>query len=433
MGSNSLINLTTVAYLMSSVLVVFATERIMGVFFEKRRTSFLIMAASYLLYFISTSLAFLLLNIPIVILTIYLSFLFLITLNYESTMIRRITATSCTYLFIIFVDFLIYFIFTDFPIQLFELTEQPDLFVYLIGSLLLFSAGILLRTFKNIRKNTITLPIFWVSALVIPVLSTVLIILIGMHLPQNAAIAVVFITFTINVFAFYLHDTISAAYEDKIKSMLHTQEKEYYFAQCQLMQESVDRVKSIRHDMKLHLAALKNYTADNKVAADYLNHLLGDIGESEVYSDTGNISFDSIINFKLKNAKKDNIKLDINIFIPPALDMEVADVATILGNLLENALDAVAKTEEKIIYLDIAFDKGSLFIKLDNSFDGKVKYAEGSIREERVIVTRKGGEDHGHGLKNIRKSVEKYNGHMDISHEDNVFSVGILLYVGPSG
>ena len=409
----------TAVYLMSSVLVVFATERIMGVFFEKRKTSFPVLAASYLLYFISTSLAFLWLNIPIVVLLIYLSLLFVITLNYESSMIRRITATTCTYLFIIFVDFFIYFIFADFPIQLFDSIGQPELFAYPIGALLLYSAGILLRRFKNIRKNIIVLPVFWISALFIPVLSIVMIIVTSMYLPQNAAIAVVFITFTINVFAFYFHDILVAAYEDKLKSMLHAQEKEYYFAQCQVMQESVDKVKSIRHDMKLHLAALKGYTADNKAAADYLSRLLGDIEESEVYSDTGNIAFDSIINYKLKNAKKDNIKLDIKIFIPPALNIEVADVVTILGNLLDNALNAAAEAEDKFIALDIAFDKGCLFIKVDNSFDGRFEHqAEQSPAGDR-----------GHGLKNIRKSVEKYNGFFDMSHEENIFSVGILLYV----
>jgi sensor histidine kinase regulating citrate/malate metabolism len=247
---------------------------------------------------------------------------------------------------------------------------------------------------------------------VIPALSTVLIILTSVHLPQNAAIAVMFITFIINLFTFYLHDSFIAVYEDKLRSMLHAQEKEYYFAQCQVMQESVDRIKSIRHDIKLHLAALKGYTVDNKAATNYLNQLLGDIEESEIYSDTGNIAFDSIINFKLKNVKG-NIKLDTKIFIPPKLNMEVVDVVTILGNLLDNVLNAVAKVEEKIIKMDIAFDKGCLFIKIDNTFNGEVNYSE----------------EHSHGLKNIRKSVEKYNGHMDITHEENIFSVGILLYV----
>ena len=48
---------------------------------------------------------------------------------------------------------------------------------------------------------------------------------------------------------------------------------------------------------------------------------------------------------------------------------------------------------------------------------------------ESNIVTRKNGKDHGLGLKNVRKSVEKYNGHIDISHNENAFSAGVLLYM----
>ena len=72
------------------------------------------------------------------------------------------------------------------------------------------------------------------------------------------------------------------------------------------------------------------------------------------------------------------------------------------------------------------FNHENLFIRVDNSFDGEVKYDD---KKEKTIVTRKDGDNHGYGLKNIQKSIEKYNGHLDISHEDNIFSVGILLYV----
>ena len=52
-----------------------------------------------------------------------------------------------------------------------------------------------------------------------------------------------------------------------------------------------------------------------------------------------------------------------------------------------------------------------------------------TVETMKNIVSRKNGKEHGYGLKNIHKSVEKYNGHMDISYEGNIFSVGILLYV----
>ena len=195
------------------------------------------------------------------------------------------------------------------------------------------------------------------------------------------------------------------------------------------MQESVKKVRSIRHDMNFHLATLKDFSINNKEATDYINSLLGDISDSEVYSSAGNIAFDSIINFKLKTAKDDNIKLDLSLFIPPVLNIEIADIVTILGNLLDNALDAVAKIEDKMIKLDIEFSKSCLFIMIENSFGGTIKYAKGKSKKEKCIATLKSEGEHGYGLDNIQKSVEKYNGYIDIAHCDNIFSVGIVLYV----
>ncbi|MCL2188805.1 MAG: GHKL domain-containing protein [Defluviitaleaceae bacterium] len=88
---------------------------------------------------------------------------------------------------------------------------------------------------------------------------------------------------------------------------------------------------------------------------------------------------------------------------------------------------AVAKVEEKRIKLDIEYSRESLFIQVENTFDGVVKYDNNT--DDKRISTRKDGDEHGHDLKNIRKSVEKYNGHIDLTHEENIFSVGALLYV----
>jgi len=52
----------------------------------------------------------------------------------------------------------------------------------------------------------------------------------------------------------------------------------------------------------------------------------------------------------------ENINLDLQLFVPPAFDMEETDLVTILGNLLDNALEVVEKTEEKIIRLEMEYD-----------------------------------------------------------------------------
>jgi len=77
--------------------------------------------------------------------------------------------------------------------------------------------------------------------------------------------------------------------------------------------------------------------------------------------------------------------------------------------------------------LDIELSKGTLFIKVTNSFDGEIKYAMGKNGDpSRIISQKKGG---GFGLKNIRGCVEKYDGVMKITHGDGVFSVVVMVYV----
>jgi len=422
---------TIVVYLISNFVVMLAIERIMGVFFEKRRTPFVVMALSYLLYFVLTSSAFLLWNTPIISSITNLTVLLVITLNYESSTKKRIISTVGTFVILSTTDVIVAFSTGFYQVDVFDTAGVDNIFTFIIWGATVYILALLLRRFKHIRKSAISSPKFWIFYLSILVTSIVVLHIGLMYLPQGLGIIFIIMILGINLFMYYIHDILSAAYKDKLKSALHTQEKEYYFTQCQLMQESVERVKTIRHDMKLHLTTAADYNASGKVneLADYLRGLLGDINTSEVYSDTGNIAFDSIINFKLKTAAENNIKVDIDVLVPPSLNIEVADVVTILGNLLDNALDAVAKVEDKIIKLNIEASKGNLFIEVDNTFDGEVKYAKGKDSIAEAISTRKSGDNHGYGLKNICKAAEKYNGHVDISHDDNVFSVKILLYV----
>jgi len=424
-------NLYIVGFIFSSVLILLAIQKMMSTLFEERRTSLWVATVSYLLYGFSTGITFLLFNIPIINITLGLITLFLITLNYKSTMKKRLVVLFGTYVVFGIADILVAFLLGFQNVSVLEYAGARETWGATAIGPVIYLLSLIFKRFKNIRKDTISLPIFWISTCLLPVLSYALLILAMGNLPQVVGVIFIIAILGINVLTFYLYDTLSAAYEDKIKSALHTQEKEYYFTQCQLMQESAEKVKSIRHDMKLHLATTRHYIANHKAdeAMEYLNNLVGDINDSEIYSGTGNIAFDSIINFKLKNAIDDDIKLDIDVRVPSALNIEASDVVIILGNLLDNALDAVANIEEKFIRLNVEFNQGTLFIRVDNSFDGEVQYADSQNGTEQVIATRKDGDNHGYGLKNIQKSIEKYDGNMDISHEGNLFSVGVLLYI----
>jgi signal transduction histidine kinase len=415
----------------------------MNVFYEKRKTHLLVMVFLYSLLPVLLIILEILHNNGISValfgsnyvtaLICYLPILFIITLNYESSIIKRMVAA--VYVFITF-EAILTFIGNLILFPIFSLFSPSNRIIYnvvaeITASIVLFFAAILLlKYFKFLKKKAFDFPAFWGLALII----AVSFMLGGL---QHASVISVraytilypFVLTGSTFLVFYLYNVLSKSHEEKLASAIHSQEKEYYFNQCRLMQESAEKINAMCHDMKKHFIALKEFSADNKTATDYLNSLIDDVKHKEVFSKTGNIAFDSVINYKLNAVLRDNIELDINTFIPPVLNVEAVDIVTILGNLLDNALDALSKVENKILSLNIQFDKSSLLIKIENSFDGIVEYKDKKEGEDKIIVTRKNNIKNGYGLKNIKNSIEKYNGYIEITHDNNIFSVGILLYV----
>lgn len=414
----------------------------MSIFFDKRRVSLPVAIFLYTLGCMLTSstiiFEYILGHEPVfyVMIRIFLvtTALFLVTLSYKST-IRKTVAVISFMMFLLFAvqQFawliseaayatllgveLYYAITADGELSAFIVTLSIQTVVAIITVLIFWVK------FKGIKKNLFNMPTFWILPLVMFVIVEATMILAALNLNQIATAVVNSVLVILCFVILYLHDTLSANFEEKLHSVRQEQEKEYYYTQCKLMQESAEQVKAMRHDIKSHMAALRDFAANGSME-DIKNYLDGLVdGTEEIYSKTGNIAFDSIINYKLRNA--DDIKLDLNIAVPPEVNIEVGDIVTVLGNILDNALEAAAKAHEKFIKLDIEYVKGGLFAKMDNSFNGEIKY---SAENDEQPVSLKSGAEHGYGLKNIRQTVEKYNGHMKISHTENVFSIGVFLY-----
>lgn len=359
---------------------------------------------------------------------------FIITFSYKSLLTKRFAVASCSFMLLTTTSSLsplpFYALYRFFSIDLLIFT---DILALILPNIVV----LLLRRIKHIRKDLVNLPRLWIPAIIVPgvyVSLEILRIFLAEGYPEVVVIIgglhSVLIMVGVISLILLLYNNLAKAHEDKLKHALQAQEKDYYFAQCQIMQESVERIKSIRHDMKLHLYTIKGYSAKIQAdeIADYASGLLSDIDESEMYCETGNIALDSIINMKLAKAKENNIKTEMRLLVPSDINVEVTDIVIILGNLLDNALDALAMVENKVLKLHIELSKGTLFIKIDNSFDGVVNHTSDNGTASR-ITTRKNGGSHGYGLKNVENSVNKYNGQLDISYDDNIFSVTIILYV----
>ena len=408
----------TWAYLLSTVFMILGHERFMGAFHEERQTSSFIWVGSYVLFYIATTTAFFLFNVPILSVSVNASMLFLITFNYKSSFKKRMAVVFTALTSGILVDsFVATFMVGLSHVDMFETVGFSSVTGIIIMNLTFYLLALCFVGLKNILNRRIeTLMLFKLATLMVPFASSIVTFMIIEQLTTLSFSLIL----GFNLFVFILLNSVASMHEEKVKAKLNAQEKEYYFSQSELMVETVEVVKSIRHDMKLHLATLKDYTERNPSdAVAYIEYLMEDINKSEVYSDTGNVALDSIINYKLKNAKQDDIEATLKIFAPSMIGIEAPDIVTILGNLLDNALEAVSKVEKKWISLHVAYQAGNLFIRAENTFDGIVK---------KDFATLKSGDGHGYGLKNVRKSVDKYDGVVDVSHENGTFAVEVLLY-----
>lgn len=425
--SNLLFN---IIYFVCNIVLTFIVFRFMEIFFTKiyRRK---IAIVGYLSYFTFTAIAYLLVNIPFLTLSVNILCLLLITFAYESTIKRRIAAVLITYVFLGLMDIIAAVInlgHTGF--QFVEKGSYQVAIAIVMQRLTGFFVAMLAQRLKNIKKYNPVSKVYWLSSFIIPTASIYLIFLIfqtaGISL-FNAVLSLIAL-FAINILSFYMHDALAAAYNHKLEKLLYKQEKEYYYNQCELMQSSTDNLRLFRHEIRNHLTALNGLweARDSDKVQAYFKTLIGEIESDVSCSNTGNIAFDSIINYKLRNALSDKIEVSTEIKIPQELEVNVADIVVILGNLLDNAINAVTqiKTGEKIIRLNISYSKGRLFIDIENSFNGVIVY-----EKDKIATTNPDKKSHGFGLDNVRGAVSRYNGDMKLSHSEGLFKVDVMLYL----
>ena len=214
-------SLFTAVYLVCNFVIVLAYERLMGVFFEKRRTSLPLWLGAYLLCYVLSAIAFLQLNLPTLSMSITILTLFVITLTYEARMIKRLIAVVGIAVCVFAVD-VIMFVAIVGPVSVFTVGLSFDLEIYsfIIQGFLTYSVAVLLRKFKNIKKSTITSPVLLIASIIMPIASIIAFFIIGAHMPQVPALIITAIIFTTNILFFLFQDNLSAAYADKLKSAL---------------------------------------------------------------------------------------------------------------------------------------------------------------------------------------------------------------------
>ena len=105
------------------------------------------------------------------------------------------------------------------------------------------------------------------------------------------------------------------------------------------------------------------------------------------------------------------------------MTIEDQDIALLLSNLLNNALEACQKcVDEKVIKVKLILEDDNIVLSVKNTYDGNVITSEGSY-----ITTKKNKKNHGIGIKNMIQVIEKYDGYYSISYDERYFSFSCVI------
>ena len=192
---------------------------------------------------------------------------------------------------------------------------------------------------------------------------------------------------------------------------------------CDEVQNIYSQMRGWRHDYHNHIQTMKAHRAlgQNAEIDDYLSKLDNDLTSVDTVFKTGNIMVDAILNSKISLARNKKIKVDAKAVVPKALPVSEIDLCIVIGNLLDNAMEASLKLDEKDriirVYIDIFNEY--LYISVTNAMSGKIDRDAGHISSK--------GANHGFGLVRIDKIAKKYGGHINRQNEEGVFATEAML------
>lgn len=414
-------------YLLADIFEIFIIYRYMDLFFGwKQHTKVTYFAFVY--YFLSTGILHLIIDAPIFNLIFSISAISFVTCTYRTRLWKKICVVLFLYCYMAVVELIVGNITGYAKTDMIGEGSYQNVAGLIIMKLLFFLGTLIFYNIKSMKLNSnLSIPI-WSASCLIPIISVIIAFTLffneEIHTIQ-LIIALVLLVIA-NILIFYLYDLLAQFYMKRVDAEVLNKERQYYFHQCELMNQMQENTASYRHDLKNHMMVLAGLAEESKITEiqDYIEKNIASLPTTKVYSKTGNIYLDSIINFKLSEAEQLGTKLQYRVEAASDQVIDPRDLTIILGNLLDNAITAVASVSNKTIHFLYRETKGRIIISISNSYDGTV-----IMKNQKIISRKKDTRIHGYGLKNIEKTVDKYNGTVKILHDDNMFTVKLLLYV----
>lgn len=327
---------------------------------------------------------------------------------------------SSTILFYIFSN-----IFDDFENLLYGSGEYTRYIYIFLDKLLIFTflnTILLFNRKKSKYESKINGILTYIFSL-ISVVGLCLLVSLSIH-PFSTNKRLLFLAFIfvfLNALLYFLLYKISDIYNkyyelNTLKEISKHEDKKYHEA-LQLWQAS----EKIRHDTKQHMIAISGFIRDGQLekCQSYINEYFDQITTLKKFSESGNSVIDYIIETKLSPLTETEII--VRGYIGDLSDFKDTDLASLIGNILDNAIEAVKKEDKKCIALHFGNYDNKRVIICKNSISFSV------LKNNAELKSTKDSVNHGYGHCIISDIVNKYNGELHYFEEKNMFGIQIVF------
>ena len=299
---------------------------------------------------------------------------------------------------------------------------------------LLFLSKLILTSFllpisNFVRKNKLPLQltqsIAMIACLMVTIIAGTLIekMILDHMVPILYANIIMICLAVIDLLLFYVLIQFSAhnqAAMDKIALQTRLNDEEKQLQETLRWSKSI---RSLRHDLNNHLLSVRQYitTGDVQKALSYIDKIAGSLPDIPNITDTNDHTLNAILDLKRMVCKQEGITL--KCYLPdsmPAYD----DVAlnTVLGNLMDNAIEAERNETDKEIRILVEIEGDFLHITVQNRI-----YAPVLVDGKLPDTTKRDRSNHGLGMYSVTETVTQNNGAINIYEKDGWFIVDVLM------
>lgn len=182
-------------------------------------------------------------------------------------------------------------------------------------------------------------------------------------------------------------------------------------------------MRGYKHDFHNHLQTLKGYldAGDVERAREYVLELDEGLMNVDTLLKTGNVSLDAILSAKLAQAKNENVAVTVKANVPEGLTVSDLELSIIVGNLLDNAIEACSAARgEKFIRIFIGMKGKMLYFSMLNAAGAKLK------KSGALFGTSK-SDAHGFGLRRAEAIIKEHGGWVKYNSEEGAFTSEFLV------